>query len=41
MHLVFFGIFHTDIGQLADSDTGLEKELDDGGNSDVQSGGVP
>ena len=41
MHLVFFGIFHTDVGQLADSNAGLEKELDDGGNSDVQSGGVP
>ena len=38
--LVFTQVFHTQIGQFADPDAGLEKEFDDGGDPDIQAGGV-
>ena len=37
---VFAQVVHAQIGQFADPDAGLEEELDDGGNPDVQAGGV-
>ncbi|TSC85337.1 MAG: hypothetical protein G01um101416_917 [Microgenomates group bacterium Gr01-1014_16] len=39
-NLIFAEVFHAEIGQLADSDTGLQKQLNDGRNPDVQVGGV-
>ena len=36
----FFDIFKVEIGQLGDTDSGLEEKFDDGTDSDVQEGGV-
>lgn len=39
-NLIFADVFHVQIGQFADSDTGLEKELDNGGDPNIQAGDV-
>src|SRR3989344_3999922 len=39
--LIFFDVFEVEIGQLGDAHAGLKEELQDGGNANIQTDGVP
>ena len=40
VNLVFFNVFSMQISQLGNTHAGLEKKLNDGGHTDVQTDGV-